>query len=194
MGRRGDVFPRTHSCTFDAESNSLRKSEDRQQQPLLLSFELADGNTDHTNPMTEDRNWNRPKVSKEKKALVVPGGTFLQGSVCASFRARSSIFSFDNLGQSHNRGMLSVDGMRCKSARTCVSPSVCQLCERPNSRSIEWHRSLCLASSSYPASDAGGAQTFGCIHSLMHIRRHGHSACIGAPMTHACHILPYVVS
>ena len=176
MGRRGDVFPRTHSCTFDAESNSLRKSEDRQQQPLLLSFELADGNTDHTNPMTEDRNWNRPKVSKEKKALVVPGGTFLQGSVCASFRARSSIFSFDNLGQSHNRGILSVVGMRRKSARTCLSPSVCRLCKRPNSRSTS--RTTCLVLRQPPSVHLPQEERKHVVaYILVYIRRHVHGAC-----------------
>ena len=183
----GDDFPRSHSCALDAGGGSFRKSADRQQELPLLSMQRESEETNHGEPRIEDYTWNRPAWSKEKKvSAAAPGGAILDGKSRVSFRAHSGMFY--NLGRSHNRGMLSVDGMRRKSARTCLSPSACQPCVRPNSRSMRCHRSFSFAPATIPASVAGGAQTFGCSHTyantrarschVMHLQHTDTGACV----------------
>ena len=69
---------------------------------------------------------------------------------------RSSRIS--NIGRPHNRGTASVVGVRRMSARTCLLPSLCRPCGRPNSCGVASAPTFArLAPDPSPASVAGGA-------------------------------------
>jgi len=164
---------RTQPCALDS------KPPARQQQPELLSLEAAPGAEAPYSFRAHSSISFRAHSSNRR------GRPELTRAPPRQSRAHSSRDNiFVNLGQSHNRGMLSVVGMRRESGPTRLSPSACRLCDRPNSRSTESHHVFSLASAALRASAAGGTQTHGRIHTRVHTQAcHGtcrstHDACM----------------
>ena len=157
-----DDYLRTHLDTLDTKSSA------RQQQLDLMSLETAPGMYSF-----------RAHSSNRRGRSELGRAPFRQSCAHSS---HGNIF--DNLGKPHNWGMLSVDGMRREPGPARLSPSVCRLCGRPNSRSTEWHHLFSFASATPRASAAGGAQTHGCTRTRVHTQAcHGtcrstHDACM----------------
>ena len=148
---------RTQPCALDS------KPPARQQQPEILSLEAAPGAEAPYSFRAHSSISFRAHSSNRR------GRPELTRAPPRQSRAHSSRDNiFVSIGQSHNRGMLSVVGMRRESGPTRLSPSACRLCDRPNSRSTESHHVFSLASAALRASAAGGAQTHGCIHTRVH--------------------------
>ena len=168
-----DDVLRTQPCALDS------KPPARQQQPEILSLETAQGAEAPYSFRAHSSISFRAHSSNRR------GRPELTRAPPRQPRAHSSRGdSFANIGQSHNRGMLSVVGMRRESGPTRLSPSACRLCDRPNSRSTESHHVFSLASAALRASAAGGAQTHGRIHTRVHTQacswhvRSTHDTCV----------------